>query len=87
MSACQLPAAGKPRDLYDIRLLMLGVEPDLALVDRRLALFDQRWKREALGEATENLRADWERDLHPLLPHFVPDEMVHGEVATCSTDC
>ena len=55
---------GKPRDLCDIWLLLRqGVEPDLALVKRKLALYDRTWKREALEEAMEDVRADWERDL------------------------
>ena len=67
---------GQPRDLYDIWLLLRqGVEPDLTLVERKLALYDREWERETLEEAIENLRAEWERDLRPLLPQFVPYEV------------
>jgi predicted nucleotidyltransferase component of viral defense system len=67
---------GKPRDLYDIWLLLRqGVEPDLTLVEQKLALYDRGWKREALEEAMERVRTDWERDLRPLLPQFVPYEV------------
>lgn len=57
------------------------------LVERKLALYDREWKREAFDEANETLRAECERDLRPLLPQFAPDQMVHGDVATCSADC
>ena len=72
---------GKPRDLYDIWLLLgQGVEPDLTLVERKLALYDREWEREALEEAIEHLRAEWERDLRPLLPQFVPYEVARERV-------
>jgi hypothetical protein len=70
---------GKPRDLYDIWLLLRqGMEPDRTLVEHKLAVYDRAWEREALEEAIENLRAGWERDHRPLLPQSVPYE-VAGE--------
>jgi predicted nucleotidyltransferase component of viral defense system len=72
---------GQPRDLYDVWLLLRqGVEPDLALVERKLALYDKEWKREALEEAIERIRAGWERDLGPLLPQFVPYEVARERI-------
>ena len=72
---------GKPRDLYDIWLLLSqGVELDLALVDRKLAMYDREWERQALEEAIEGLGAEWERDLRPLLPQFVPYEVARERV-------
>lgn len=36
---------GKPRDLLGVWLLLRqGVEPDLALVEQKLALHDQQWE-------------------------------------------
>ena len=71
----------KPRDVYDIWLLLTqGVQPDLTLVERKLALYDREWEHEALVEAIENLRAEWERDLRPLLPQFVPYEVARERV-------
>ena len=32
------------------------------------------WERGVLEEALERVRADWERDLRPLLPQFVAYE-------------
>jgi predicted nucleotidyltransferase component of viral defense system len=72
---------GKPRDLYDVWLLLRqGMEPDLTLVERKLALYDREWEREALEEAIENLRAEWERDLRRLLPQYVPYEVARERV-------
>ena len=56
------------------------MEPDLTLVEQKLALCDRKWERKALGEAIENLRAEWERDLRPLLPQFVPYEVARERV-------
>jgi hypothetical protein len=61
-------------------LLRQGVEPDLTLVERKLALYDREWEPEALEETVENLRAEWERDLRPLLPQFVPYEVARERV-------
>jgi predicted nucleotidyltransferase component of viral defense system len=73
---------GKPRDLYDIWLLLhQGVEPDTALIQRKLALYEMRWDPEVLKEAVERVRADWERDLRPLLPQFVPYEFAREGIA------
>ena len=66
---------GKPRDLYDIWLLLRqGVQPDGALIERKLALYDMSWEPELLGNALERVRADWQRDLRPLLPQLVAYE-------------
>lgn len=73
---------GKPRDLYDIWLLLRqGVRPDLALIERKLALYEMTWDPEALEEALKRVRADWERDLRPLLPQFVPYEVAREGAA------
>lgn len=74
---------GKPRDLYDIWLLQRqGVEPDLTVVDRELALYDQEWKRDAIEEALEGVRPEWKQDLRPLLPKFVLYEVIHADLET-----
>lgn len=73
---------GKPRDLYDIWLLLQqGVEPDVALIQHKLALYEMRWDPEALKEAVERVRTDWQRDLRPLLPQFVPYELAREGIA------
>jgi predicted nucleotidyltransferase component of viral defense system len=68
---------GKPRDLYDIWLLLnQGVPPDRALIERKLELYQMAFSAEALQEAIARVQADWERDLRPLLPQFVAYEDV-----------
>lgn len=73
----------KPRDLYDIWLLLhRGVQPDLVLIQRKLSLYGVAWERDALEEALEQVRTDWERDLRPLLPQFVAYEDVRRDVGS-----
>lgn len=71
---------GKPRDLYDIWLLLAqGVQPDQALIERKLALYAMAFSAEVLDEALARVRTDWERDLRPLLPQFVAyEDVVRG---------
>jgi len=65
----------KPRDLYDIWLLLRqGAQPNMALIERKLALYGMGWEPDALEKALEHVRADWERDLRHLLPQFVAYE-------------
>ena len=72
---------GKPRDLYDIWLLLEhGVPLNDALIERKLALYELRWDRDALAVALEQVRIDWERDLRHLLAQFVPYEMAREAV-------
>ena len=73
----------KPRDLYDIWLLLhRGTQPDAALIDRKLALYGMALEPGALGEALEQIRAEWERDLRPLLPQFVPYQDVRETIVS-----
>ena len=66
---------GKPRDLYDIWLLLhQGVRPDPKLIERKLALYEMEWKPSRLRQALERVRPEWERDLRSLLPQFVDYE-------------
>jgi predicted nucleotidyltransferase component of viral defense system len=67
----------KPRDLYDLWLLLRqGVRPNSTLIKRKLAAHDREWSTEALEEALDRVQANWERDLRHLLPQFVPYEIV-----------
>lgn len=72
---------GKPRDLYDVWLLLhQGVQPDTALIEGKLALYEMRWEPGTLEGAVERVQADWEQDLRPLLPQFVPHEVVRQDI-------
>ncbi len=59
----------KPRDVYDIWLLTSqGVRMDRELVRKKLALYDVVLSVANLENALERAKADWTRDLRPLLP-------------------
>jgi len=62
----------KARDVYDIWLLTSqGVRMDRDLVRKKLALYDVVLSIASLEEALEKAKADWTRDLRPLLPQFI----------------
>jgi predicted nucleotidyltransferase component of viral defense system len=72
---------GKPRDLYDMWLMLnQGVQLDDTLIERKLALYEMRWDRDTLAVALDRVRTDWERDLRHLLPQFVPYEIAREGV-------
>jgi predicted nucleotidyltransferase component of viral defense system len=77
---------GKPRDMYDIWLLLnQGVRLDDALIERKLALYAMAWDQNTLRVALDRVGTDWERDLRHLLPQFVPYEIVReGIIARLS---
>jgi hypothetical protein len=61
------------------------VSPDRALIERKLTLYEMAFSVEALEEALTRVRADWERDLQPLLPQFVTFEDVRQGVESLKT--
>jgi len=72
---------GKPRDLYDLWLLnQQGVRFDVNLANQKLALYKLEFSQALLENAFEQVRADWERDLRPLLPQFVAWEDVVRQI-------
>jgi predicted nucleotidyltransferase component of viral defense system len=74
-----LLARGMPRDVYDIWLLLSqGVLPDRPLIERKLELYGEGmvFNSEVWEEAVAGVRANWERDLRPLLPQYVAYEDV-----------
>jgi predicted nucleotidyltransferase component of viral defense system len=74
---------GKPWDLYDIWLLLnQGIQPDEALIERKLTLYDMRWDRDALVSALDRVFTAWEQDLRHRLPQFVPYEIAQEGVVT-----
>lgn len=71
-----LVVRAKPRDLYDVWLLLSqGVALEPALVERKLALYDLTLTAATLDPALARAAADWERDLRPLLPQYVEPEL------------
>jgi predicted nucleotidyltransferase component of viral defense system len=74
---------GKPRDLYHIWLLLRqGVQPDSKLIERKLGLYEMKWKPSRLKQALEQVRSEWEQDLRPLLPQFVDYGDAREAIAT-----
>lgn len=66
----------KPRDLYDVWLLLAqGVTLDQNLVARKLDAVGVSLTAMALDTALSQATADWERDLGPLLPMVVDAEV------------
>jgi predicted nucleotidyltransferase component of viral defense system len=62
----------KARDVYDIWLLTSqGVRMDRELVRKKLALYNVALSSTNLEDALEKAKADWTRDLRPLLPQLV----------------
>lgn len=62
----------KARDVYDIWLLTnQGVRMNQALVRKKLVLYDVALSKADLEAALEKAKADWTRDLRPLLPQLV----------------
>jgi predicted nucleotidyltransferase component of viral defense system len=67
----------KPRDLYDLWLMSRqGWRLDRNLLAQKLALYDLAYTTERLNETVARVAADWERDMRPLLPQYVPFEDV-----------
>ena len=73
----------KPRDLYDVWLLLSqGVALEPALLQRKLALYDLPLTTATLEPALARAAADWERDLRPLLPQYVEPAVALRAVET-----
>lgn len=67
-----LVVRAKPRDLYDVWLLLSqGVALERSLVERKLALYDLTLTPAIVDSALAQAAADWERDLRPLLSQYV----------------
>ncbi len=76
-----LVVRGKPRDLYDLWLLVnQGVKPPEALLQEKLDLYDLVWSKDAWQAGLARVEVDWERDLRPLLPQFVDFAVARTQV-------
>lgn len=63
---------GKARDVFDIWLLTnQGIVVDRKLVEKKLALYEIPLTAQTLDNALDKAKADWARDLRPLLPQLV----------------
>lgn len=67
-----LVVRAKPRDLYDVWLLLgQGVPLEAGLVEQKLALYELSITAASLDAVLAQAVSDWERDLRPLLPQYV----------------
>jgi predicted nucleotidyltransferase component of viral defense system len=72
----------KPRDLYDVWLLIeQGVHLDGDLIGQKLKLYEMNLAQAVVAAALTRARADWERDLRPLLGQYVEPEVTDRAVA------
>jgi predicted nucleotidyltransferase component of viral defense system len=73
----------KPRDLYDIWLLVAqGIELDAGLIEQKLKLYQMSLTPAVVEAALAQARTDWERDLRPLLGQYVAPDVTDHVAAT-----
>jgi predicted nucleotidyltransferase component of viral defense system len=76
-----LVVRGKPRDLYDLWLLLSqGVQAQTDLIREKLALYDLVWSAETWKAGLASVEAGWERDMRPLLSQYLPYADVRAQV-------
>jgi predicted nucleotidyltransferase component of viral defense system len=62
----------KACDLFDIWLLInQGIVVDRKLIEKKLTLYEIPLTTQNLDDALDKAKADWARDLRPLLPQLV----------------
>ena len=72
----------KPRDLYDVWLLIeQGVHLDGDLIGQKLKLYEMILTQAVVEAALTRARADWERDLRPLLGQYIEPEVTDRAAA------
>lgn len=77
-----LVVRAKPRDLYDVWLLLSqDVALDPSLVGDKLALYDLALTTVTLDTALAQAAREWERDLRPLLPQYVDADVALQGIA------
>ena len=73
----------KPRDLYDVWLLIeQGVHLDGNLIGQKLKLYEMNLTQAVVEAALTRAQADWERDLRPLLGQYIEPEVTDRAAAT-----
>ncbi len=69
---------GMARDLFDLWFLMeRGIEPNLELINNKLALYDKTYSQKEMNKRIAELEDSWNKDLRSLLSVVVP----YGDVA------
>jgi hypothetical protein len=73
----------KPRDLYDVWLMVeQGIHLDADLIQQKLKLYEMTLTLPVVDAALARARADWERDLRPLLGQYVELDVTDRAAAT-----
>jgi len=67
-----LVVRGKPRDLYDVWFLSETMDLDRDLIDKKLKLYNVKFKDVDINEIFSNVEKDWKQDILPLIG-FLPD--------------
>lgn len=76
-----LMVRGKPRDLYDLWVLLgSGVKIDLPRINKKLALYQKTFASNEFKKKIKQAQKTWEIDLQGLLPQVVPSDEVEKEV-------
>ena len=72
----------KPRDVYDTWfLLRKGAKMDMALVKKKLKIYDMKFERRVLNSRIEEKRINWKRDMAGLIIGQLPDfDLIIGEI-------
>jgi predicted nucleotidyltransferase component of viral defense system len=66
-----LVVRGKPRDLYDLWLLVnQNVVVSQTLIQQKLDLYEIVWSREAWQKGLTRVESDWDQDLRSFVPQF-----------------
>ena len=77
----ELLVRGMARNLYDLWFLLgKGIEPDLELINRKLALYGRVYSHEDMIEGIAGLEQSWKRDFGALLGVDIPFGTVAGYV-------
>ena len=72
----------KPRDLYDVWLMVeQGAALEADLIRQKLKLYDMTLTPTVVDAALARARADWERDLRPLLGQYVESDVTDRAAA------
>jgi predicted nucleotidyltransferase component of viral defense system len=78
-----LMVRGKPRDLYDLWLMLrLGVRPQHQLIEHKLAPYGIDWHLRKLVDALDVVQIGWDRNLRHLLPQYVPYQTARDGVVS-----
>lgn len=72
---------GKPRDLYDVWVLLgSGIQIDYRLINKKLRLYQKTFNFSEFRRKIEDSEKEWNTDLRGLLPQILPFEAIKNMV-------